>query len=99
MDNVVLSDRNAANDYVAFYPVRTGLNYLDFEKIYSRFWTHDDPMAKWIHGSMKCAEALVPNSVPVEYITGIIVYNDTVKTRLELMGIRLQITVEGDMFF
>jgi hypothetical protein len=58
-----------------------------------------DLIALMEHKSIKCAEALIPNLFPHEYIVGIIVYNDRVKTKLESMGITLQITVENGMFF
>lgn len=99
LDDVVVSDRNASSDYVRFYNVETGIQNLDFDKIYDRFWIHDDPIEQWIHGSIKCAEALIPNCVSPEYISGIIVYSNSVKTRLESMGIPLQITVNSSIFF
>jgi len=58
-----------------------------------------DSIALMEHKSIIFAEALIPNLFPPEYIVGIIVYNDGVKTKLESMGITLQITVENGMFF
>ncbi|MBU0710655.1 DUF4433 domain-containing protein [bacterium] len=98
--NVVLCDRNASSDYAAFYPVEIGLEKLNFQMIYNRYWTnHKDPILLMEHKSIKCAEALIPNCVPPDYISEIIVYNDSVKTRLESMGITLQITVDSSIFF
>ena len=99
LEEVVVSDRNASSSYVAFFPAITGLQRLDFVKIYDRYWLHDDPMEQLIHGSIKCAEALIPNCIPPDYLSGIIVYDDSVKTRLESMGITLQITVDSSIFF
>lgn len=99
IENVIVSDRNASSDYVAFYPVDTGLSQLDFNKIYDRFWLHDDPMQQWIHGSIKCAEVLVPERIEPKYILGVYVYSKAVRNRLENQGIRLQITINNSMFF
>ena len=99
IENVIVSDRNASSDYVAFYPVDTGLGQLDFNKIYDRFWLHDDPMQQWIHGSIKCAEVLVPERIEPKYILGVYVYSKAVRERLKNQGIRLQITINNSMFF
>jgi len=100
VEDVILCDRNASSDYVAFYPVEIGLNELNFQMIYNQYWTnHDNPFDMMTHKSIKCAEALIPNYVPSEYITGIVVCNNTVKAQLESMGIQLQIRVENSMFF
>ncbi len=98
--DVIICDRNASSDYAAFYPVEIALNKLNFQMIYGRYWTkHMDSILLMEHKSIKCAEALIPNYVPPAYLSGIIVYDDSVKTRLESMRIPLQITIDSGMFF
>jgi hypothetical protein len=64
IDKAVITDQNAASDYVRFlspaqWPV------LEFEDIFALDWRHpDDPYRYYRHKSRKCAEVLVPRSVP-----------------------------------
>ncbi|MBN1472897.1 MAG: DUF4433 domain-containing protein [Syntrophaceae bacterium] len=98
--NVILCDRNASSGYAAFYTVEMGLEKINFHMIYDPYWTnHDNPFDVMTHKSIKCAEALVLNCVASKYISGIVVYNDAVKTRIESMEIPLQITVDSSIFF
>ncbi|MBU4444887.1 DUF4433 domain-containing protein [bacterium] len=52
-----------------------------------------------MHGSIKCAEVLVPERIEPKYILGVYVYSKAVRDRLENQGIRLQITINNSMFF
>ena len=70
LPNVVLSDQNAASDYVRFLKSPEGLHELNYNLIFATYWTSDDQFEYWHRKSIKCAEVLVPQRVPVELIVG-----------------------------
>lgn len=96
---VVITDRNAASDYVRFLaPAQVGL--LDFDAIYAADWRHpNDPIAYYRHRSLKCAEVLVPHRVEPAMLAGAYVVNQTAAGRLAAVAGELAITVDSDMFF
>jgi hypothetical protein len=60
LPGTVITDQNAASDYVRFLHPRQW-QVLDFDAIYAMDWRHpDDQIAHWRHSSQKCAEVLVP---------------------------------------
>ena len=68
---VIVTDRNAASDWVGFFPVAQGLSVISRERVFARYWTHrDDPYEEMSHKSEKCAEVLVPDCVDVQIIAG-----------------------------
>src|ERR1700682_553709 len=97
-DGVVITDCNAASNYVRFYhPLQLGL--LDFNAIFAMSWTHpDDPIAQLRHRSQKCAEVLVPDFVDPKFLLGAYVISESVAARLSLCFAR-PITIDGSMFF
>lgn len=95
----VITDQNAASNYVRFY-APSQWQLLDFDDIFARDWTHpDDQIREWRHKSRKCAEILVPNKVSPSMITGAIVADSTARSRLIKAGFRLATVVNPDLFF
>jgi hypothetical protein len=73
---------------------------LDLSYIYAADWKHpDNQIADWKHSSAKCAEVLVPERVPVEYLEGAYAVNKVSLEKLIEIGFTLPITIEPDMFF
>ncbi|MFZ5739316.1 MAG: DarT ssDNA thymidine ADP-ribosyltransferase family protein [Pseudomonadota bacterium] len=63
LEGAVISDQNAASDYVRFLHPRQW-RALDFDAIYAMDWRHPgDQIAYWQHRAKKCAEILVPHRV------------------------------------
>lgn len=76
LPGVVISDRNAACNFVGFYPYPYGLEKLDFDMVYATWWKHkDNPRLEELHGHIKCAEVLVPDCVEPQYIIGAYICN------------------------
>lgn len=97
--DVVITDRNAASDYVRFL-APTQIALLDFDAIYAEDWRHpNDPIAYYRHRSLKCAEVLVPQRVEPELFAGAYVVDKAATGRLAALGFSLSITVDSDMFF
>lgn len=99
MANIVLTDQNAASDYVSFYKSPQGLHHIDFDLVFAEYWTDTNPYEYWRKKSVKCAEILVPHCVDVGYIEGVYVANDTAKANLQNTGFNKPITINSNMFF
>lgn len=95
----VLSDRNAAAKLVKFYPAPEGIHKIDFEKVFAKYWTHDDFYESANHKAVKCAEVLVPHSVPFEYIIGAYVVSKSVAESLRNAGFSKKVVVEPKVFY
>lgn len=99
LPNAVITDRNASSSYVGFYHSPLGLCFLDAEKIYSQFWTDNNPFEYMEKKSKKCAEVLVPDKVKPEYIFAAYVYDNEGKEKLLNTGFIHQIDIKPDIFF
>jgi ssDNA thymidine ADP-ribosyltransferase, DarT len=99
IDKAVITDQNAASDYVRFLSP-TQWRVLEFEDIFALDWRHpDDPYRYYRHKSRKCAEVLVPRSVPPNMIIGAYVPDDSARDRLRQTGFTLPIIVQPEFFF
>lgn len=70
LDDVVISDGNAANKQTLFYPSPAGLANLDAARVYAKWWTAPDYWEKQERKRQRQAEVLVPDCVSPEYILG-----------------------------
>lgn len=95
----VITDQNAASDYVRFYdPAQWQM--LDFDDIYAMDWRHPgDKIAYWRHRARKCAEVLVPKKVESRFLFGAYVVDRAAGQRLADLGCDLPITVDPVFFF
>jgi hypothetical protein len=99
LPGVVITDQNAASNYVRFYAPNQW-RLLDFDDIFARDWTHpDDPIREWRHKSRKCAEVLVPRQVASNMVTGAFVADEATCGRLNKMGFALPIVVNPAFYF
>ncbi len=98
-EGCVLSDRNAAADLVRFYTPEVGLEQIDFNLVFNKYWTHDNPYEQQHRKAVKCAEILIPDQVPYEYILGAYVVNETTQQNLIDCGFDKKIIVKREVFF
>ncbi len=98
-EGTIISDGNAASEYSRFYSPLEGIDRLDFNLIYSQWWTDDDLYEKARRKRIKCAEILVPGKIDYEYIVGAIVVNEQAKLALEDKGFQKKIVVSPNVFF
>lgn len=99
LEGVVLSDKNASSDYAAFFTPEAGLEYIDFNLVYARYWTDDDYYIQCRKKSIKCAEVLVPYVIPYEYVVCAAVVSEKAAKRLEDIGFDKEIIIEPRVFF
>lgn len=96
---VVITDQNAASDYVRFCQPGD-LGSLNFDWIYADDWHHpDDNITYWRHKSAKCAEVLAPNIVPPNFIRKAYVASDAARAALLATGFSKPVEVMPKLFF
>ncbi len=99
VNGTVITDQNAASDYVRFLSP-TQWDLLPWNAIFARNWTHpDDRIAYWRHRAQKCAEVLVPNGVAFSYVNGAYVVDAATSNALSGQGFALPIDIDSDLFF
>ena len=99
INGVIVADCNAASSYAKFLTVEEGLPLLDKDLIYAKYWNHEDLFEKWSRGAKKCAEVLVPDVVPCEYIKGAYVINQDIQKAVLLLRFSLPVTIDNGIFF
>lgn len=99
MPGVIIADRNAASDYACFYPVAEGIEALDKDLVFAKYWTHPDPFEAMRRKSIKCAEVLVPDKVEAGHIIGAYVVNEIALRAFQSLNARLSVTIKRDIFF
>jgi hypothetical protein len=70
LPGVVITDGNAASGTTRFFASPQGLESLDEERVFAKYWTHSDTFEYFERKRQRCAEVLVPNRVLPSYIAG-----------------------------
>jgi len=97
---VIVTDRNAAADWASFWPLNDGLQKIDRERVFARYWLHrDDLYEERSHKAEKCAEVLIPDRIETRLIVGAYVANKTALTSFQTLGSGLLVQICNDMFF
>jgi ssDNA thymidine ADP-ribosyltransferase, DarT len=97
--NTVITDQNAASDYVRFLDPKQW-RVLDFDAIYATDWRHqNDPAAYYRHRSQKCAEILLPHRVKPQFLAGAYVVDRVARSRVEALGLALPVSTNHVLFF
>lgn len=99
ISNVIVSDRNATSNYVNFYTAKEGISILNFKKIFDKYWVVPDYFEALENKAVKCAEILVPNVVPFDYIIAVAVINEKNANILKQQGMNKRIIVQPSAFF
>jgi hypothetical protein len=99
VQGTVITDQNAASDYVRFlHPSQWSL--LRFDDIFAMDWRHpEDQIAYWRHKARMCAEILVPGRVEAKYLGGAYVIGDAAATRFAQLDCGLSATIKPVIFF
>ena len=99
LPGVVISDGNAASNWTSFRPSPIGLNRINKNIIFERYWTDSDIIREWYKKRTMCAEVLIVDRVESKYIIGAYVSHLEVKTELRSIGFSLPINVNSYLFF
>lgn len=100
LDGVIITDQNAASDYVRFHAAPDGLRYVNRERTFADDWRHpDDAREYYRHSSQKCAEVLVPNRVAPDFVFGVYVSCNSAQATLNEHCPELTSTISPQFFF
>lgn len=99
LPGVVVTDANAASDYVRFSAAPNGFQIVDRDLTFAEHWTDPDPIAYYRKKSAKCAEVLVPDRVDPKYIIGCYVSCPQSRARVAVIGPELAVTIDAHLFF
>jgi len=98
LNGVVLTDQNAASDYVRFLaPIE--YKKIRFDWVFAEDWTDTDQIMQWRKASAKCAEVLVPHCISEEYINGAYVVGKSAKVELQAQSFTKPIEINAHLFF
>jgi len=95
----VISDGNAASNPTRFYPSPAGLAELDDQRVYAQSWLDDDPWTYWEKKRQRCAEVLVPNAVPTDYLIGCYACSDEAAARCRTHVVGVEVEVRASVYF
>jgi hypothetical protein len=97
---VVITDQNAAGDWVRFAAAPEGISIVREDLTFAERWTHpDDQREEWRHKAAMCAEVLVPECVPSSFITGAYVSGSVPQQRVVALGLGVVTTINARLFF
>jgi hypothetical protein len=99
---VVVTNCNASSDYVRWGAGESGLAIVDKELVFAERGTHTDPIEYYRRKSAKCAEILVPDVVPPNFLSGAYVSTmenmDKLRETCQLPS-DFTVQVDGHLFF
>jgi ssDNA thymidine ADP-ribosyltransferase, DarT len=98
LPGVVLSDQNAASDYVRFRAFGQ-ISEIDMDRVYAADWRHQDRIIYYRQKAAKCAEVLVPERVEPRFLIGGHVVDAAARDRLTALGFSLPIEITPSLFF
>ena len=100
LPDVIVTDQNAASDYVRFAKAPEGLPIVNREMVFAEWWKHpEDQILEWRHTSIKCAEVLVPDRVDPRFICGTYVSCDQAQQAVVAVNADLHVAVDRHLFF
>lgn len=100
LQGVVIADQNASSGYARFEASPRGLEGIAQDLVFAQSWIHpDDAIESWRHGSIVCAEVLVPDRVNNQYITGVHVATQPAAEAVRAVAPGLQVSINAYLFF
>jgi hypothetical protein len=103
VDGVIITDGNASSDYSRFEPSPAGLDNIDIDYVFAKYWTSNDYYEGLQRKRRICAEVLVPDNVPVHFIQGIFVScTETQQKVQDFLGtnrLSESVTINTNLFF
>ena len=99
IEGCILSDQNAATDLVKFYTPKDGLENINFRMVFAQDWTDPNPYTFRLKKATKCAEILIPDCVPYNYIVGAYVVSEDTASALRQTGFDKKIVINSRVFY
>jgi len=99
INGCIMTDGNAAAELTKFFSPEDGIQNIPFDIVFERDWNKEDYYEKLHHKRQKCAEILIPNFIPYDYVKGAYVLNEDVKKSMVQLGFDKKIVVEPSVFY
>ena len=100
LPDAIVSDQNAASDYVRFSKAPEGLAIVNREMVFAEWWKYpENQILEWRHASVKGAEVLVPDQVDARFVLGAYVSCEKAKASLETLNTGLAVRIDPHLFF
>lgn len=107
VEGSVITDGNAASEHTRFYPSPSGLANLEpyRKRIFMKYWTAGNPDRESENIRLQCAEVLVPDRVPPDYLRHLYLANEGMAAPVRTLysqqigSLNLQVTVKTYYFF
>jgi len=99
LDGAIVADGNASSDWTGFHASPGGLEAIDAEITFLGDPRHPNLHEFYDRKRRQCAEVLVPDRIPPEYITGAYASSEQSRDRCVALGLPWRITVDPKMFF
>ena len=95
----VVTDRNAATDFVRFEPAPDGIAIVDRALTFATYWTDPNPIAGLRKKQAKQAEVLVPDRVAPGYVKGVYASCGAAGERLAAVAPSCECRLRPSLFF
>jgi hypothetical protein len=97
----VVTDGNAASSggYARFEAAPDGLSIVDRDRTFAEWWTSSIYAEYCRKKFQKCAEVLVPDRIPPNYILGAYVSGEAGRERFVALNTGLPVTINAHLFF
>ena len=99
LPETVVTDRNAAAELAIFISPDKAISQLDFQMIFAKYWTDEDVSKMADKKQVKCAEVLVLDKVPVEYIISIKTGSRKAKEKVKELNLGVPVILDEELFF
>lgn len=99
LPGVVVTDGNASSDYVSFRAAPGGLKIVDKDMTFADNWTDSDYIQYLRKKTAKCAEVLVPDVLPPNFIFGAYVSCEDARQKLSALGLGIATEINANIFF
>src|SRR5437773_6094916 len=99
IDGAVVTDSNASSEFRVFRAAPGGVKVVDKDLTFADDWTDSDTIQYWRKKAAKCAEVLVPDRVPPEYITGAYVSCEAARATFNGYNTGLVAAINAQVFF
>lgn len=99
LEDTIVTDRNAASELALFEKPEKGLKFINFELVFAQYWEDPDYLEKAEKKAIKCAEVLVLNKVPIEYLVKIKVATPFAKREVESLNLGVPVEIDSYKFF
>ena len=99
LPGVVVTDGNASSEYVSFRAAPGGLRIVDKDITFADNWTDSDYIQYLRKKTAKCAEVLVPDVLPPNFIFGTYVSCEDARQKLGELGLGIAAEINTNIFF